>query len=174
MAQSSKWVILELNDTVDNPGYREIENAIVDTFGSEIDYFIPIHHEKIGSYISTSVLMEGYVFVKDCEAFRESLSNVRDSNMFRGALFSSGKISTVDSHVVSGLKRRLKGSLKKQFRIGTKVRICDGALKNLVGEVVNVEDGGLLVVVKINRLSREIIAPVPATLVEQIGEFDNG
>lgn len=164
----SKWLILELSESAENPSYREIENAIVETFGPEVDYFIPIHYEKVGSYVSTSVLMEGYVFVKDCEDIRESLSNVRDSHMFRGVLFSGGKISTIDSHVVAGLRRRLKGSLKKHFPTGVKVRVCDGALKNLIGEVVNVEDGGLKVVVKINRLSREIIAPVPATLVEQV------
>ena len=57
MVRSSKWLILELSETVENINYQEIESALCSIFGDEVDYFIPIHHERIGSYISTSVLM---------------------------------------------------------------------------------------------------------------------
>jgi transcription antitermination factor NusG len=162
------WVIIELSDLVDNPSFCEIENAITSIFGDDTDYFIPIYHEKMGSYTSTSVLMQGYIFVKDCEVVRSALVNVKDHRLFQGALVYGGKIQTVPSGIISGLRRKLKNSLKKRFTVGKKVKICDGALKNLIGEVVGVEDDGLSIMVKVNRISREILAPIPATLIEEI------
>lgn len=151
---------------MDNPSYCEIENAITNVFGEDSDYFIPIHYEKMGSYTSTSVLVQGYVFVKDCEKVRDALSNLHDSRLFQGVIVCGGKIQTVDSNAVAVLRRKLKLSLKKKFAIGTKVLICDGPLKNLTGEIVSKEDDGLTLIVKVVRISREIIAPIPATLVE--------
>lgn len=164
----SQWLIIELSDLVDNPSYCEIENAITSVFGDKSDYFIPIHYEKMGSYTSTSVLLQGYVFVRDCEQVRNSLSNIHDSRLFQGAIVRGGKIQTVDSNAVAVLRRKLRQSLKKRFAVGTKVLICDGPLKNLTGEIVGKEDDGLTLTVKVVRISREILAPIPATLVEVI------
>ena len=163
---NSDWFILELSDNIDNPGYCEIKSAIVDIFGETIEYFIPIHHQQMGTYISTSTYIPGYVFIKDCEEARSAATNIKDNRMFNRILIRNGKFNIISSAVVAGLKRRLKNSLKKNFEPGTKVKVCEGALKNLIGEVVTMEDGGLNVVVRIQRLSREIIAPIPATLVE--------
>jgi len=164
----SNWLIIELSDLIDNPSYSDIENGITSVFGDDVEYFIPIHHERIGSYTSTSVLMQGYVFVKDCSKVRDQLPIISDHRLFHGVLVYGGKIQTVKSSVVAGLKRKLKKSLKKRFSQGKRVRICDGALKNLIGEVVSVEDDGLNIMVKVTRISREILAPIPATQVEEV------
>lgn len=50
------------------------------------------------------------------------------------------------------------------------VKVLDGIFKNLIGEVMCVEDDGKKIMVKIKRISREIIAPIPATLLEKIKE----
>jgi transcription antitermination factor NusG len=143
-----------------------MENAIREIFGEKVEYFIPIHHQEIGSYKSTNVLVPGYAFVKDCDHVRNSLDNIRDSRIFSKALGSKSKIQTISSTNIAALKRRLKYTLKKKFILGSKVRICGGPLKNLTGEIVSIEDRGLNVVVKVTRISREILAPIPATLVE--------
>ena len=168
MAISDRWLILELNDTFEDVNYREIRGAITTVFGDDIDYFIPIHNERMGSYTSTSTLMEGYVFVKDCLEVREGINNLHESKVFIGALFHSGRYQTVNSEIIRGLKKKLRNSLKKKMENGTRDLILCGVFKNLSGEVIGVEDDGKKIMVKIKRISREIIAPIPSTLLEEI------
>ena len=165
---SEKWLIIELNELLEDVGYREIESAILTTFGDCIEYFIPIHHEKMGSYTSTSTLMEGYIFVRDCDTARTNVANIKENKIFSKVLVQRGQYQTIDSLEIRKLKLKLKASLKKQFEEGSKVKITEGVLKNLTGEVVGIDDDGKKVIVKIKRLSREIIAPVPATALEKV------
>lgn len=164
--KSDQWLILELND-FEEISYREIELAIYTIFGN-IDFFIPIHHECIGSYISTSTLMEGYAFIKDSPEVRQNLINLREHRVFSGALCFAGQFQTINTEQIKSLKKKLRESLRKKYQIGTKVRILDGVFKNLIGEVINIEDKGKKIIVKIQRLSREIIAPIPSTLLEKV------
>jgi transcription antitermination factor NusG len=164
----SNWLILELNDIAEGVGYREIESAIITTFGCDVDYFIPIHHEKMGSYTSTSTLMEGYAFVRDTPEARASIINLRDQRIFARILHHSGKFQTVDAQTIAVLKRKLKNSLKRRFDVGSKVFVMDGIFKNLTGEVIGIEDDGKQVMIKIKRVSREMIAPVPSTLLRVV------
>lgn len=167
MDVSNRWLILELNDSIENIDYRDIQVAIDTVFG-DVDYFIPIHHERMGSYISTSVLIEGYVFVRDCLEVRQGIINLRGNKIFMGALFCSGKYQTVSSEVIKGLKKKLRNSLKKRLENGTLVLVLEGVFKDLIGEVIGVEDNGKKIMVKIKRISREIIAPIPSTLLKVI------
>lgn len=164
----SQWIIIELNDAVENVEYQDIEAAIFSTYGDGIEYFIPIYHEKMGSYTSTSTLMEGYIFVKDCDQVRDNMINLKENRIFSKALIQSGRYQTISSTVIRGLKNQLKGSLKRKFEEGSKVKILEGIFKNLIGEVVCVEDDGKTIMVRIKRISREILAPIPATLLEKV------
>jgi transcription antitermination factor NusG len=112
--------------------------------------------------------MEGYVFVKDCPEVRENLNNLQETRIFSGALFLSGKYQTVSSDVIGSLKKKLKNSLKRKFVIGTKVIVLGGVFKNLKGEVISIEENGKKIMIKIKRLTREIIAPIPSTLLERM------
>ena len=165
---SYNYLILELSDT-ESVEYREIEAAIITMFG-EIDYFIPIYHEKIGSYTSSSVLVEGYAFVKDTPAVRDCLANLKDQRVFSKVLCRGNRFETVNSTEIAVLKRKLKSSLKRRFVVGERVKVLDGIFKSLEGEVISIEDGGKTIMVKIKRISREMIAPVPATLLEKAEE----
>lgn len=167
-ASDQQWFIIELNDAIEGLAYRDIEAAIITTFGDEADYFIPIHNEKMGSYTSTSTLMEGYAFIRDTDGIRENMQNLRESKIFSRVLVQSGRYQTISSAEIRGLRTKLKNSLKRKFSEGTKVKILGGIFKNLVGEVISVEDGGRRMMVKIKRISREMIAPIPATLLETV------
>jgi transcription antitermination factor NusG len=167
---TSDWIILELSDTVENVTYQDIEDALRTAFGSAVEYFIPIHHEEIGSYTSTSVLMEGYAFIKDTPFIRSNILNLRDQRIFSRPLSQKGKYQTLNSRVIAGLKHKLKNSLKRKFVSGTRVRVMEGVFKNLVGDVIGVEDRGKRIMVRIKRISREIIAPIPATLLQLYDE----
>ena len=164
----ANWLILELCDFIDNITYKDIEGAITVTFGEGIEYFIPMHHEEMGSYTSTSTLMDGYVFVKDCPEARDCLLDMKDQRLFSKVLCKKGEFITVNSRTIAGLKHKLSNSLKKRFVPGTNVKILGGVFKNLIGEVIGVEDKGLKIMVRIKRRSREMIAPIPATLMEKV------
>lgn len=170
MAKGNKWLILEINDCIEEINYHEIESTLLNILGNNIDYFIPIHHERMGSYISTSVLIEGYIFVRDSPIVRQNLNNIQETRIFLGALFLSGKYQTVSSDVIGSLKRKLKHSLKRKFSVGMRVKVLEGIFKNLVGEIISVEDNGKKVMIKIKRITREIIAPIPSTLLEPYKE----
>lgn len=167
---ASEWLVLQINDSVDNPGYGDIKVAIMSVFGDKADYFIPMYHEKMGSYTSTCTLMQGYVFVKDCQSARDAIGAVHDHRMFSGVLMNGRKVQTIPASDIAQLRRKLRNSLKKKYPVGTPVRICEGPLKDLVGTTAGVEEGGLVVIVKISRHSRDILAPVPATLIERVSE----
>lgn len=169
---SDPWLILELND-IENLTYKDIENAVITTFGDEVEYFIPIHHEAVGTYTSTSVLIEGYVFVRDGDAVRNSIFNLREHRVFSRALYCSGRFQTVPSEKILDLKKKLKHSMKRKFFVGSKVKVLEGTFKNLVGEVIGVEENGKKIVVKIKRISREMIAPIPATLLEEVEDVSD-
>lgn len=163
---SDHWLILELNDLMSNVGYQEIEGAIFQIFGNNVEYFIPIHNEKMGSYISTSTLMEGYAFVKDTSTVRNNIINLSDQRVFSRVLHHGGKYQVISNKAVTELKKKLKKSLKKKFEMGSRVTVLEGTFKNLIGEVIGLEEGGKKVILRIKRISRDIIAPMPATLVE--------
>lgn len=92
MEISDQWIIIELNDSIEGVEYRDIEAAILTTYGDGIEYFIPIHHEKMGSYTSTSTLMEGYIFLRDCSQVRDNMINLKENKIFSSSM-SGGKIS---------------------------------------------------------------------------------
>jgi hypothetical protein len=171
---TSDWIILELSDTVENVTYQDIETALLSAFGSSVEYFIPIYHEEIGSYTSTSTLMEGYAFIKDTPFIRSNILNLRDQRIFSRPLCQKGKYQTLTSRVIAGLRQKLKNTLKRKYTPGTRVKILDGVFKNLVGDVIGVEDQGKRIMVRIKRISREIIAPIPATLLQLFDESERG
>ena len=164
---SSDWLIIELSDQAETAGYLELESALHSIFGSSVEIFIPIYHEQMGSYVSTNTLFEGYVFVKDSDGVRNNIDNIRDHRFFQRALKSSGRISTVSSREIGVLRKKLKNSLKKKLVPGSKVKVLEGIFQNLSGEVISMEDNDKIANVKICCMSREIIAPIPTTCVEE-------
>lgn len=167
MSQSD-WYIIEINEHGDTATYPELVAAVQSVFGSDVEYFIPIYHEQLGSYTSTNTLFEGYAFVKNSDRVRSNLANIKDSQMFSGLLKMGGKAQMLDSKEINSLRRKLKNSLNKKFQTGVKVKVHEGVFQNLEGEILTMEDNGRIANVKIICLSREIIAPIPTTCLEEI------
>jgi len=163
-----EWYILEVNEHGDTATYPELVAAIQSVFGSTVEYFIPVYHEQLGSYTSTNTLFEGYAFVKDSDTVRSNLINVKDSQMFSGLLKMCGKIQMLGTKEINSLRRKLKNSLNKKFQEGVKVKVHEGVFQNLEGEILSMEDNGRIANVKIICLSREIIAPIPTTCLEEL------
>lgn len=168
MGQQPDWYIVEVNEYGESATYPELVSAIRDTFGINAEYFIPIYHEQIGSYTSTNVLFEGYVFVKDSDIVRSNLINIKDSQIFSGLLKICSKIQMLGSKEINSLRRKLHNSLNKKFQQGVKVKVHEGVFQNLEGEVLSIEDNGRIANIRIICLSREIIAPIPTTCLEEL------
>ena len=164
----SDWFIIEVSEQGDSATYPELVVALQSIFGPDVDYFIPIYHEQLGSYTSTNTLFEGYVFVKDSEKIRINLANIKDSQMFSGFLKMGGKAQMLNIKEINSLRRKLKNSLNKKFQAGVRVKVHEGVFQNLEGEILYLEDNGRIANVKIICLSREIIAPIPTTCLEEL------
>lgn len=170
----SRWLIIELSEHGESASYEQLDNALFHILGPEVDYFIPIRKEVMGTYVSTSILFDNYVFVKDCCESRKRFDEVRDCKYFLKILNTNGKTNTIDSHTIGALKRRLGGMARRRFIIGSKVKILGGIFQNMPGEVLGLEDRGKKAVVRVKTYSREIIAPMPSTNIMEIpeGELD--
>jgi transcription antitermination factor NusG len=164
----SEWLVIELSEKGEMATYPEIVEAILTIFGSKVDYFVPIHYEEMGSYVSTNILFEGYVFVRDSEEVRSQINNIRESRMFIGILRHCGNICTVNSKKIGILKRKLNLSLKKKFCPGKCVLITKGVFQNLEGEIISTENDGRVANVRIKCMSREILAPIPTTCIKEV------
>jgi len=165
---ANKWLILEISEQNSGLSYTEIVSNIKELFGSGVDYFIPEYQEKMGSYTSTCALFEGYVFIRDGEETRDRLTNIRDFRIFAKALECRGRLQTVSSSDIGVLKRKLNKATKKKLSIGSRVKVLEGIFSNLIGEVVGIDEDGKKVMVRIKTLSREMIAPVPSTSIEEV------
>lgn len=162
----SQWLILELSEQGEATGYNDLECFIRDIFGDKVEYFIPVHQERMGSYVSSSTLFEGYIFIKDNPEIRNKLGDIRDCRVFSKVLCTHSRLHTIPSRTIGVLRRRLKNSIKKKMSPGTQVKILEGIFESLSGEVISIEDEGKKVMVRIKTISREIIAPVPCTSIE--------
>jgi len=167
VAENNNWLIIELSEAGEKASRAELESALRTLLGENVEWFIPIHHEKMGSYVSTSVLLEGYVFIHDCDDARNCVHDIREHRMFNRILQIGSRFDVVDSNTVLALRRRLKNSIKREFLVRTQVRILEGVFKDLIGEVIDNEDDGRKVVVSVKRQSREWVVPLPSTSVRE-------
>jgi transcription antitermination factor NusG len=168
VADYNQWLILEVNEMSDNVPYKDMARAITSVFGDDIDFFVPIHHEQMGTYNSTCTLMEGYAFVRDTPEVRENIVYFHEQRVFSNILSQGGKYQTINSRAIGVLKKKLHASMKRRFEVGKKVKVLEGVFKNLIGEVVSIEENGKQIMIRIQRISREILAPIPATLLEEV------
>lgn len=159
------WIVIELNDRGISAEQKDIEHALREMLGDDVEFFIPIYREQVGSYVSTSMLFDGYIFVRDSHSVRNRLSDIHEYRFFSKVLSSQGKIKLVDAMAVGVLKRRLVRSTRKNLKPGTKVKVLNGVFKDLPGEVAVTEDKGSKVTVRIKTISREWMVPLPATSV---------
>jgi len=166
----SRWLIVELSEQGESASYDQLEKTLEHILGPGVDFFIPVHKEVMGSYTSMSVLFENYIFVKDCEDSRRRFDEIKECRYFHRILNTNGKVSTIDAQVVGSLKRKLLGLSKREYDVGTNVKIIDGIFQNMTGEILGIEDNGRKAVVRVKTYSREIIAPMPATNLVEVGQ----
>jgi transcription antitermination factor NusG len=163
-----KWFIIEISEQGEGASYSELASNIKDLFGEDADFFIPTYQEKMGSYLSAYSLFDGYVFVRDGDKIRERLVNLRDFKVFAKVLECRGHYEMLGSHEIGSLKRKLAKASRKKLCVGSSVKILEGMFSKMTGEVVEINKEGKVAMVRIKTLSREWLAPIPVTSIEEI------
>ena len=164
----SKWLVIELTEQGEGASYPELTVALKSVFDQDVDFFIPVYYEQLGSYTSTNVLFEGYVFVKESDKVQDCIKGVRDSRFFAGFVKNNGKMQRICSKQIGVLRRKLRSSLKKRYRAGVRVKVNEGIFQNLEGDIQEMQADGKIANVRIKCMSREIIAPIPVTCMEAV------
>ena len=166
MENTEKWIILQVRENCEL-NYPEIRGELLKHF-SELDIFIPVYHEQVGSYVCDMTLMEGYVFVKDNNGNRRTIiEEFHPGRMFDPLKFNE-KLKTISGKDIEQFKKQIQRKLRKTIDRGTKVLVTQGIFKNLTGEVTDIEGEGTRVMVQFNQRSRQLFASIPITCVEEI------
>lgn len=162
------WVTLELTAL----GQQKIEEGtleddILEALGAPFHWpiFVPARTYQRGKKTVTVHLMEGYAFVgtgfdeQRYFALERTASKLVAQVMSVDTADGIRVLHTIPDHHVQGWKEKLKDEIASDIREGMNVRITDGKLCNLEGEVVSVRGEYADVLVKLR--SRHIITSHP-------------
>jgi transcription antitermination factor NusG len=133
-------VTLELS----RQGELKVEDGtLIKVLTKDHPIFIPaINYNKRGKNI-TIHLLEGYVFVASglCDV---AYFNLENKNYIKKVISTKGKhgvrvLKVVSNSMISKLKYQLRELVSSDITVGTKVRVLEGAYKELEGDVVDIE-----------------------------------
>lgn len=166
-----KWLIVQLNETVMlEDSHHQVENSIIQAFGSETPYYIPVYWEKIQDKEVAYVLCDGYVFITETQAVLDSIQKLRNEFM-AGPLKFCGRYQTVTTKEVNKFKTDIRNKIHAMLPLkGDKVRPKVGAFKNLEGKVVSVDSQNLTAMVRFIKSSRVVEAPQYVLNLEKVEE----
>lgn len=156
----NKWLILQLNDNYDiSEHYENIKMELSNIFGSDVEYFIPLHTEKIENKPVSLILFEGYVFVKcnnnELDLFTEEYDYIR------GPLLQNNKAQYVYDKDINKFREQIENNLINLLpEKGQKVIPKVGVFKNLEGEVLSVNKKDLVARVLFKQASRVVQASI--------------
>jgi len=159
--RSSKWLILQLSEECSlEDKYDIVINDIKNIFGNNVEFFIPVHREKLNNKIVNIVLFEEYVFIKCNDTINETLFKERTENII-GPVMSSGKCSFVCNKDINKFKDDLQDVIKSKIpKKGQMVIPREGSYKNLEGKVVLVDKNKMIATVVFEKRSRIVEVPI--------------
>ena len=165
MNQSSKvWIILELYDTCQIEKQLDtIAAEIKLLFGPEVEYFIPVHVESVGERQLVASLFDGYVFVEisGVPNVYTKINNIRGSNIAGPLKDGKKSYSTIADSEINRYREELRGRLFSWIpNIGDEVVPKIGMFRNLVGNIVSVDERNNTAKVVFSTRSREVTSDV--------------
>jgi transcription antitermination factor NusG len=158
---ASSWIIVELfEDTSLESHYEQIEHCIRDVLGSQTEYFIPVYKEKVRGKIVCFVLFEGYVFVRRTDEIVRNIFRLKNEHI-KGALFVSKCLRLISGVRVNEYKKRMSDRIRSMIpEKGQRVIPKIGVFKNLEGEVLSIDKKKLIALVRFEKASRVVEAPI--------------
>lgn len=157
----SRWIIIELSeDTSLEQHYEHIERTLIEVLGTDADSFIPVYKEKVQGKNVCYILFEGYVFVRRTDAVVKDIFKLR-SEFIKGPLFVDDCMRLVSGVRINEYKNKLRENVKLMIpKEGQRVMPKIGVFKNLEGTVLSVDTDKLIAIVKFERTSRIVEAPI--------------
>ena len=158
-----RWLVVALEEDVNvEDSYREIEKEILDIFGNDAIYFIPLYVEKLGDKEICLLLFGGYIFVKEPE---EGFGNIDFSKMrtiyIKGAISKGNKYDYVKNKDINNFKKSLRKAIREKVpNIGQSIIPKEGLFKGIEGKVVAINKNRMLMTVIFETPSRVVEAPV--------------
>ena len=156
------WAMVRLHDDVCLSRHRDALNKEIASKLSGLEYFLPMHPEKIGSKIYTYVLFDGYFFVchDGSKDFDRRLQKARGSYL-DGPLQDRSRLALVKNSVVEGWRTMAREKACSYVpELGETVICIHEALERVEGEVVDIDHTNKLAHIRIKLRSRELLAPV--------------
>jgi hypothetical protein len=157
----TKWAILELAEDITFEDYSEaIESDILQLFGKNVQYFIPVYSEEINGNVVSDILFDGYFFIKISDDFINKIDNIKSDNI-KGVMKKNSKIIEINGSKINEFKKEMYDKLlslapKRKQLISPKI----GILSNLKGEVLSVNKRNMTFLARFKCSSRIVEAPV--------------
>lgn len=157
----SKWHIIELAEDISFEEHSNIiEHHIVEMFGDNIEYFVPLYKEKINEKVVSLVLFEGYFFVRSHPGILDSPDKFRNEYI-KGPMKKNRVIVDIPGSKINELKQELKLKLKERVPKKKQIVIPKvGVFSNLEGEVIDIDKKNLVAIVKFQYSTRIVEAPI--------------
>jgi len=135
-----------------------LTRTLMGIFGDSVEIFIPYNSPRT-DYSKRICVLEGYVFIRtNLEKFKVVALN---KSYYFERLNES--FAYVDASHVLELKEKLQAMCEEHFSEGEYVLITDGPYEKLDGEILEVKDDHVIVLVSVR--SRIMIAPIPKVSV---------
>ena len=157
------WAMVRLHDDVELYRHKDSVATEIRSKLSGLEYFLPLHEEKIGNRGYIYVLFDGYFFVlhNGTVGFEASLRRARGSYLDGPVLELSGRLAYVKDSVIEGYKKTAREKASSyEPTVGEVVTCLHEALERVDGVVVDIDKVNKLAHIKIKLRSREILAPV--------------
>jgi transcription antitermination factor NusG len=158
---ATKWIIVELSeDTSLEQHYEQIAHTLEDVLGPEVASFIPVYHERVQGKNACYVLFDGYVFVRRTDTVVSQIFRLK-SEFIKGVLFVDGCMRLVSGARINEYKEKMLVNVKAMVpEEGQRVVPRVGVFKNLEGTVLSVDKKKLIAIVKFEKSSRIVEAPI--------------
>lgn len=163
-------MIIELADDVTFEEYVEvIEKHIIQLFGTDSEYFIPVYQERVQDKVVSLVLFEGYFFIRSSD-YIVNISYEIHSEFFKGIMKKQNKIVEIPGKKINEFKDEMLEKLKRIIpRKRQKVIPKIGVFSDLEGEVVSIDRRKFIATVRFRYTTRIIDAPISVINLKILG-----
>lgn len=157
----SKWYIIELTeDTYLDEHCAYIERCLLNSFGEDVEYFMPLYAEKVNEDIVSFIFFEGYIFLKSSNVSDESILNFKNEYI-AGPVVKKGEIQFIRGRKINAFKREMRRKIRFLTpRKGEVVIPRIGVFENMEGRVVSVDRNNYIIVACFEVSSRIVEAPI--------------
>lgn len=165
----SRWVVFEFTEDLSlERSCDNVENFVMETFGRDVLYFIPIYRERLQDKFITFVLFDGYIFIRESKEVLSGVSRLNQNEYIKGPLREKGGYRTVGGREIIGIRRELMRAIYRQFPKKKDTVIPKvGMFSNLEGEVISVDKPNLTVLVQFKLKTRIVEAPISVINLEK-------